>query len=376
MLGPLLWNVAYNSALAHAHSYQTIAYADDTLILVEGNDLDDLQQKAQLAADAVVGRINQLGLSVAAAKTQLILFAFKASTWKRSIHVTIGGTAVVCSNSMMYLGLTVDAHLTFETHMAATAEKVRALAKALAYLLPNTRAAGEKSRRLYQGVAVAMAFYGAEVLAEGSSSGKRKLQGALRQVALRTVSAYRKSSTRAALFLARIPPMEAWLEMGRARQRGAAQTEQKEAYLRAVDEWWLAQRPCWTRQVLPCARAWYGRKHGQLQFWLTQLLTGHGSFGEFFHRIARAPTPSSRCGAAIDSALHTVVECPRWERQRQQLHLVVRQPLESPADLGSALLQSEESWAAVSAFATRVLRTKAMEDRQDSPDLEDEANPA
>lgn len=57
---------------------------------------------------------------------------------------------------------------------------------------------------------------------------------------------------------------------------------------------------------LPILKRWVNRKHGRLSYRTTQVLTGHGCFGEFLSRIGREPTAGCHhCGAERDLTEHT-----------------------------------------------------------------------
>ncbi|KAJ8723043.1 hypothetical protein PYW07_004223 [Mythimna separata] len=52
-----------------------------------------------------------------------------------------------------------------------------------------------------------------------------------------------------------------------------------------------ARRPCGGTAVRPLFEEWLERQHGVLTFHMTQVLTGHGKFGRFLHRIRVEETP-------------------------------------------------------------------------------------
>lgn len=43
----------------------------------------------------------------------------------------------------------------------------------------------------------------------------------------------------------------------------------------------------WTHRLIPTVRTWVERRHGRVDYNLTQCLTGHGSFGQFLVRIGK-----------------------------------------------------------------------------------------
>ncbi|XP_020295610.1 uncharacterized protein LOC109860740 [Pseudomyrmex gracilis] len=74
------------------------------------------------------------------------------------------------------------------------------------------------------------------------------------------------------------------------------------------------------RVVRPHLRVWLDNGVGRFTYRVTQVLTGHGCFGEYLCRIGRESTTQCHaCGAASDSVEHTVEECPRWAPERREL---------------------------------------------------------
>ncbi|XP_020295620.1 uncharacterized protein LOC109860752, partial [Pseudomyrmex gracilis] len=72
--------------------------------------------------------------------------------------------------------------------------------------------------------------------------------------------------------------------------------------------------------VRPHLKVWLENGVGHLTYRVTQVLTGHGCFGEYLSRIGKEPTTQChQCGAASDSVEHTVEECPRWASDRRAL---------------------------------------------------------
>ena len=64
--------------------------------------------------------------------------------------------------------------------------------------------------------------------------------------------------------------------------------------------------------VLPYWDVWLdGAEPPPLTYMLTQVLTWHGCFGEYLHRIRKeATTRCHHCDASVDSAQHTLKYCP------------------------------------------------------------------
>ena len=57
-----------------------------------------------------------------------------------------------------------------------------------------------------------------------------------------------------------------------------------------------------------------------------QLLSGHGYFKKYLHRIGKTASPYCLYeeGEIIDDAEHTVFECARWQTYRSELTSTIR----------------------------------------------------
>ncbi|CAH2097999.1 unnamed protein product [Euphydryas editha] len=122
--------------------------------------------------------------------------------------------------------------------------------------------------------------------------------------------------------------------------------------------------------VRPVLRKWVRRRFGPLTFRLVQVLSGHGCFGKYLHKIARREaTPACHaCGAPEDTALHTLEVCAAWEPQRRALSAVLGQDLSLPSVV-SAMLDSERSWQAAVSFCEEVMTQKEAAERAREDDV-------
>ncbi|CAH2104597.1 unnamed protein product [Euphydryas editha] len=125
----------------------------------------------------------------------------------------------------------------------------------------------------------------------------------------------------------------------------------------------LAGQPYGTRvtaAIRPVLERWMSRKRKPL----TQVLTGHGCFGDYLCRMAqREPkTECHDCGAAMDSAEHTLVVCPRRAALRQSLTSVLGRNLSLPSII-IAMLGDDESCKAMVSFCETVMSQKEADER-------------
>lgn len=115
--------------------------------------------------------------------------------------------------------------------------------------------------------------------------------------------------------------------------------------------------------LLPVLKSWIGRSWGVPTYRMTQVLTGHGCFGEYLCRVGKEPTAQCHhCGAAQDTAQHTLEECPAWGTERRVLRQTVGWDLSLPA-LVREMIRGERSWKAVSSFCEQVMSQKEEAER-------------
>lgn len=77
----------------------------------------DTAAKAETAVAAVVQYITDMGLKVAASKTEALFFYKGRSRGKPPpIHIRVGGTSILVGDRLNYLGLLLDGKWTFGHH--------------------------------------------------------------------------------------------------------------------------------------------------------------------------------------------------------------------------------------------------------------------
>lgn len=113
---------------------------------------------------------------------------------------------------------------------------------------------------------------------------------------------------------------------------------------------------------------WLERKHGEDNFHMSQMITGHGSFGHFLHRINRRDTSACfYCQAEDDTLEHTLSGCPVWDNARDmlidELGLAPGYQL-TLSFVIDKILESESNWSAFRDFCDFVLRLKEEEERR------------
>ena len=231
-----------------------------------------------------------------------------------------------------------------------------------------------------------MALYGAPVWARSlRRRAAHYLNAPQKVVAVRIIRGYRTISGEAASLIAGLPPwdLEAivlarlyeWRaealsrgEVPLPRQIAAERTELRRDLMATWKER-LSQPSAGHAAIAairPLFKEWLERRHGALTYRLTQVLTGHGSFGRFLHIIRREETPGCHhCqDRPEDTVEHTVEVCPAWAEHRRVLVEAIGSDgdLSRPA-LVQAMVRGEREWEAVTSFCEAVMLAKEVAER-------------
>lgn len=367
ILGPDFWNGVYDSLLKLEMPPDTFltAYADDVaVVIVESNP-----SLAQLRLNQVMRRVerwmSEHGLRLATSKTELMFMTRKRIP--TIMPMTVGTNLIESKNEVKYLGVTLDTKLTFWPHIRRAAEKAAERVTSLSRLMANTRGPRPGKRRLLMTTAHSILLYGAEIWAGALKVKKyaKIMTNVQRQGALRIASAYRTVSEGAVLVVAGVIPIDL-LAFERSRiYRRSAETGRQDAAIRERDvtlrEWqtrWTNEtKGTWTKRLIPKIRPWVGREFGEVNFYLTQFLTGHGYFRRYLNNMGKVRTKDCLyCGHDNDDAEHTFFNCEQWTDLRQRLEAT--EGALTPDNIIGVMLRSDESWTRVSTFVERILRGK------------------
>ncbi|XP_046869253.1 uncharacterized protein LOC124461839 [Drosophila willistoni] len=94
----------------------------------------------------------------------------------------------------------------------------------------------------------------------------------------------------------------------------------------------------WTFRLIPDLKMWFNRKHGEVTFELTQILSGHGCFGEYLYRFGHQAS----------------AECTWCWNERQEAELLCGEPLSSQ-NLVPLMTLNQRNWTAICTFAAQVI---------------------
>jgi len=198
---------------------------------------------------------------------------------------------------------------------------------------PKPWGTGRTVRRMYAAVVYSLVLYGDPVWASDVAVTRRlrDLLGRLqRRVAIRAVRSYRTVSHAAAMVLAGMPPLDLAVQMydnmyrrvrgirnsgaevtGKIRRviKDRARRSMILEWQRALEDPNIAGRRT-VEAIRPCLPEWIDRvKYEGITCKMTQVLSGHGCFGEYF-----AGSEKSASRSATTSVIRTTRRSTRWSR--------------------------------------------------------------
>lgn len=148
-------------------------------------------------------------------------------------------------------------------------------------------------------------------------------------------------------------------EVRRNRKAEAAEVRKK-----WKERWESGSTGTWTKEVITDLDRWLDRKHGHVDYYTTQMMTGHGAFGAYLHRFKKRPSPHCEyCPQRpVDDVTHTLVECPRWDEYRRDTD--GRSFLPSTLNrMGDDMAKSAEIWRKTAKVTKAILTAKEDADR-------------
>lgn len=369
VLGPTLWNVLYDRVLRLAvpPDCKLVAYADDLAVIVGANKKNELNERMEICVRRVEEWMRANKLQLAGEKTEIVVF--RGPRNREDVGVNVGGQLIVPIKVVKYLGIYLDDKLIYNQHVKETVAKAEKLAAALYRLMPNMRGPSGKKRRVLFGAVLSILLYGAPVWGCVAESGKHgaMLNGIQRRMAIRVIRGYRTVSTEAACVVAGVPPItllvKERLRVQRRKEEGrlmGVRREEREVTMRMWQDRWdaLVETGQWTKRLIPNIAAWMNCEWRVDDYFLTQFLTGHGSFRAYTRRIGRSEDDVCLYCDQTDTVEHTIFACRRWAAYR-----VGWTDATNADSIVEEMMESRETWGLRADVIRRIMNEKEREER-------------
>ena len=118
-------------------------------------------------------------------------------------------------------------------------------------------------------------------------------------------------------------------------------------------EWEATPNGNWTRRLIPHIETWVKRTHGELDYFLTQLMSGHGNYAAYLHRFDIIDSGECAICQVEETPEHKFFECKATENHRKKLEETAGRV--TPENLVAILTRSPEHWKEVARWAKSVL---------------------
>lgn len=366
ILGPTLWNVLYDPILRMKlpKAVRLVGYADDVILVVIARTEEMLMNTTNAAMQMFLNELESRGLELAPEKTEVLLVTKRRKL--RPVWFTIQGIQIEPSPAIKYLGTYLDKKLNFARQVNEATQKASKTANALISIMPNIGGPRASKRALLSSVVHSQLLYAAPVWSKAVKNQKLKrlLAKVQRQMTIRICSAYRTISSEGATVISGTPPIHLLIEERVENYQGRDPLKARENLMeRWQHQWETAKYARWTYELIPSIRRWISRKHGEIDYFITQALSGHGCFRKFLHDRKRAETDECVYCGKTDDARHTLFECNRWYREREIFFQETQSTL-TPSNMTECLLKSEQQWDIAYKTIRKIIETKEREYRE------------
>ena len=146
ILGPLLF-ILYVNDMYSAVNCDLILYADDSALIVSGENVDDIgkELERELKSVSVWLEVNKLSLHLG--KTESILFGSSKASLNKvgNLEISCNGSEIKCTGSVKYLGAKLDQELSGNEMGLSVVKKVN---KCLKFLYRNSEYCSSKERKM------------------------------------------------------------------------------------------------------------------------------------------------------------------------------------------------------------------------------------
>jgi hypothetical protein len=363
-LGPLLWNVAANAALAERDTV-TIAYADDLVVLAGAARIPKAIDRTEKTLAELSAWATLRGLSFSTSKSQTM--CLKGGR-KPDFAVRLSGNIITATDSVRYLGITLDRGKTFWPHVDNLAENSMDLFSRLRGLTSANWGLNQStSRIIYKAVFIPRITYGARIWESGAKTKKAisKLGSVQRRGLLAVTGAYRTTSTHALQAIAGLLPLDLEVRKTAARQKelaGLITNEQRSLLEEELLDTWQSRwsnssKGSWTKKLIPDVKLRY-RLDMTLDHYTSQLLSGHGDFLGRLHSFKLVESPNCRCGHGSETVQHVIYACRRTEEPRQTLKRVMLENNCSWPPESGEFLKTRITYEALRTFARSALKNR------------------
>lgn len=357
VLGDLLWNIMYDGVL-HLDvptEAKIVGFADEIAIAVFAKHVEQVIQIAQETIGMVRQWLSSRGLQLAENTTEAVLITGRKQ--RETITFTVGDFAVTSKPSIRYLGITIHDRLSFKQHLDYVGRKAVGTTAALACIMPNIEHPKHHTRLLLAKVAQSVILYGAPGVVQGPGGESLQEASQVRSQAECTSCHLflRNSSRRRSLCSGRDATNR---HLGRQASQNTREQEprkerRKTEHLKNGNTGGTGPIKL-DSQINQVHKGVGGPEAWRLDYYLTQLLTGHSCFRAYLYCFAIDFFPECPACRLSDTAEHVFFTCDRFEEERRKFNRDIGE-IFTLDNLIAATFASLENWNAAGLYAAAII---------------------
>lgn len=344
VLGPALWKLVFDQLLGEleANGFLATAYVDDLAVIVAADSRARVKAEAERCSSLVGEWCVRKKLSMASAKTQAMLLR-GVTDRARPIILNIGETRVRLGEEVTYLGVKIRRRFDVTPHLAYLKDRVTLSLNGLSKIggafwglrYPATMT-------IYKGVVLGILRYASPAWSENLTQQQKKRLATVQRLALlRVTRAYRTVSHEAVQVLAGAMPLDLILKEDRLRFLAKRQGLEvlPEGLRRKIGEtpdlwsgvvredcieewngrWETSLKGATLRKYFPTVRSRLSATWVLPDYWVSQILTGHGGFRAKLRDHGKDIDPRCPSCGVPETAEHVVLSCSAMDGHRARL---------------------------------------------------------
>ncbi|CAK9801625.1 Retrovirus-related Pol polyprotein from type-1 retrotransposable element R1 (Fragment) [Anthophora quadrimaculata] len=387
--GPFVWNLMMDGLLWEliGSGCECVAYADDLLLLIEGNSRVELERKGTECMRIVSEWGVNVGVGVSEEKTVMTLLKGSLAG-TRHPAVRVNGKQLKYRETVKYLGVWMSVRMRFKVHLEYIRKKITNVVGQMRRVMKCEWGMKKRALRIvYKGLFVASVMYGASVwygMMEYEYA--RDLMNRCQRIAMYAcLNVCRTVSTEAMQVLMGGLPWD--LECVRRgvlfKIRNGVELNEKDVVSNedvCGRTWNECKRLVSERLYDKWQNRWDSSVNGRVTYeyirnvrfaernvcfdpgtYVCYLLTGHGSMNAFLKKRGLCENEGCRCGAVCEDWKHVLVECPLYDDVRNLSECGVCVNDDGCVDV-SGVLECKEKYERFCKYAVCVFRRR-MSDR-------------
>jgi len=128
VIGPFLFSIYMSELESIVHPHDLIAYADDSYVIIKGNNLNEVREKTQNTMTSHFEWLKSIGMICNQSKTELMFFN------NNDISVKVESEEIRSKKCIKVLGILVDMNLKWEPQLSRIISTSRSISFGLRYL--------------------------------------------------------------------------------------------------------------------------------------------------------------------------------------------------------------------------------------------------